>query len=67
MVLSKTPGLLRDRTYAARLYPPERLCLLRQAGLVNLKVHRRVLVYQPDTGREYGLATHRTLAMTTKE
>jgi D-alanine-D-alanine ligase len=68
MVLSKTQGLLRDRTYAERLYPPERLCtILRQAGLVNLKVHRRALVYKPNTGTDYGLATHRTLVTATKE
>ena len=45
MVLSKTQGRLRDRTYAERLYPPERLCTaLREAGPVNLKVHRRAQV-----------------------
>jgi D-alanine-D-alanine ligase len=67
MVLSKTRGLLRDRTYAERLYAPERLCvLLCEAGLVNLKVHSKALVYNPDTGTDYGLATQRTLVTATK-
>lgn len=68
MVLSKTQGLLRDRTYAERLYSPERLrAELRAAGFSHPKVHRKALVYNPDTGTDYGLAAHRTLVTATTE
>jgi D-alanine-D-alanine ligase len=67
MVLSKANGLLRDRTYAERLYAPERLCtLLREAGCVRPKVHCNAFVYNSDTGTDYGLATHRTLVTAVK-
>lgn len=67
VVFSKTQGLLRDRTYAERLYSPERLrTLLRAVGFVNPKVHRKAFVFNPDTGTDYGLATHRTLITATK-
>jgi D-alanine-D-alanine ligase len=62
MVLSKTEGLVRDRTYAERLYHPERLrTLLREVGFVNPRVHRQAFVYSPDETTDYGLAAHRTL------
>lgn len=67
VVLSKTQGLLRDRTYAERLYSLERLrALLREAGFPHPKVHRKALIYDPDTGTDYGVATHRTLITATK-
>jgi D-alanine-D-alanine ligase len=67
VVLSKTQGLLRDRTYVERLYSPERLrTLLRAVGFVNAKVRRKAFIYNPDTGTDYGLATHRTLITATK-
>jgi D-alanine-D-alanine ligase len=62
MVLSKTGGLLRDRTYAERLYVPERLrALLREAGFVQITMQPNAFVYSPDDGTDYGIATHRTL------
>ena len=62
-----TRGLLRDHTYAERLYQPERLCTVRrEAGLIHAKVHQQALVYKPDTGTDYGLATHRILITATK-
>jgi D-alanine-D-alanine ligase len=67
MVLSKANGLVRDRTYAERLYSPERLrSLLKEAGLVSPKVYRKAFVYDENTGTDYGLATHRTLVTALK-
>lgn len=68
MVLSKTEGLLRDRTYAERLYHPEHLCmLLQEVGFVNPQVHRDMFIYDPNDGRYYGIATHRMLITVSKE
>ncbi len=62
MVLSKTKGLLRDRTYAERFYPPERLCtLLREAGFTAPEVRPNAFVFNADENTDYGLATHRML------
>jgi D-alanine-D-alanine ligase len=67
MVLSKTRGLLRDRTYAERLYAPEQLrTLLPEVGLVNPRVHRKAFVHNADNGTDYGLAAHRILITATK-
>lgn len=67
MVLSKTTGLIRDRTYGERLYAPEQLrALLREVGFATSKVHRKAFVYNPETGTDYGLATHRTLVTALK-
>jgi D-alanine-D-alanine ligase len=67
MVLSKTKGLLRDRAYAERLYRPDRLhAMLEAVGFDNHKIHDNVLIYEPDDGRDYGLATHRMLITVTK-
>ena len=60
MVLSKSSGLLRDRGYAERLYPPEQLReLLQRAGLHQFQVHPDAFIHDPDDNTDYGLATHR--------
>ena len=67
MVLSKANGLLRDRTYAERLYHPDALCaLLQDAGFTAPQVHRNAFIYDPSDGTDYGLATHRMLITATK-
>ena len=67
LVLSKTKGLLRDRTYAERFFRPERLCLLlKEAGFVDPTLQPNTFVFSPDDGRDYGLATHRMLVTGTK-
>jgi D-alanine-D-alanine ligase len=67
MVLSKTKGLLRDRTYAERLYHPERLVtLLQTAGFAPPTITPNAFVFESDDATDYGLATHRMLVTTTK-
>ncbi len=68
MVLSKKQGLLRDRTYAERLYRPETLCnLLLAAGFVEPEVRSNAFVHNPEEGTDYGLATHRMLVTVTRD
>ena len=67
MVLSKASGLLRDRSYAERLYPPERLRqLLAEADLVSPTFHPNAFVLQVGDGADYGMATHRTVITATR-
>jgi D-alanine-D-alanine ligase len=67
VVLSKTTGLVRDRTYAERLYTPEGLrALLADVGFGDLVIQRGALVYTPDDEKDYGLATNRMLVTATK-
>ncbi len=67
MVLSKTKGLLRDRTYAERFYHPERLSmLLKTAGFAPPTITPNAFVFDSDDDTDYGLATHRMLVTTTK-
>lgn len=67
VVLSKTTGLVRDRTYAERLYTPEGLrALLVDVGFGDLVIQRGALVYTPDDEQDYGLATTRMLVTATK-
>ena len=67
VVLSKTKGLLRDRTYAERLYTREHLLsLLREAGFVRPTVKPNAFVFNPENGTDYGIATHRMLITATK-
>jgi D-alanine-D-alanine ligase len=62
VVLSKTTGLLRDRTYAERLYSPEHLCaLLAEVGFVDAQVRPSSLCHSPADGTDHGLATNRML------
>ncbi len=60
LVVSKTQGLLRDRTYAERLYPPERLrTILHKSGLRQMQHHPEAFVFTATNGTDYGIATHR--------
>lgn len=67
MVISKSRGLLRDRTYAERLYTQERLqTLLQAAGLVGIEVQPDAFVLQSENGIDYGNAAHRMLITASK-
>jgi D-alanine-D-alanine ligase len=67
MVLSKASGVLRDRTYAERLYSAESLLkLLSEVGFVDVNVQHNAFVHQPDADTDYGLATNRMLVTATK-
>jgi D-alanine-D-alanine ligase len=67
MVLSKASGLLRDRTYAERLYSAESLQkLLSEVGFVDVNVHHNAFVHQPNSNTDYGLATNRMITTATK-
>jgi D-alanine-D-alanine ligase len=67
MVLSKSQGLLRDRGYAERLYPTERLLLLlKEAGFTDAAVRPNAFVFSPEDATDYGLATHRMLVTAVK-
>ncbi len=67
LVLSKTKGLLRNRTYAERLYSEDHFrTLLREAGFVRLTVQPNAFVFNPDNGIDYGIATHRMLITAAK-
>ncbi len=67
MVLSKRAGLIRDRTYAERLYQPHQLRrLLHDAGLQNFQNHPDAFVHDPDANSNLGLATHRMIVTVTK-
>lgn len=62
MVISKRQGLLRDRTYAERLYTQERLqTLLSEAGFTSIAVQPNAFVLQAENGTDYGIAAHRML------
>jgi D-alanine-D-alanine ligase len=62
MVLSKRTGLLRDRTYAERLYSADSLrTLLSEVGFVGINVQHNAFVHNPNAGMDYGLATNRML------
>jgi D-alanine-D-alanine ligase len=67
MVLSKASGLLRDRTYAERLYSAEDLHkLLSEVGFVDVNVQHNAFVHQPNADTDYGLATNRMITTATK-
>jgi len=67
MVLSKSKGLLRDRTYTERLYSQESLHnILLEVGFTDVKAHNDLFVHNPDNDTDYGLATHRLLITATK-
>jgi D-alanine-D-alanine ligase len=67
MVLSKTTGLVRDRSYAERLYSPECIrALLSAVGFSNIVVQQQAFVHHPDAKADYGLATTRMLVTARK-
>jgi D-alanine-D-alanine ligase len=67
LVLSKTTGLIRDRTYAERLYAPDCLRrLLDEAGLGNAVIRPNAFVFESEDKTDYGIATHRMLITAVK-
>jgi len=62
VVLSKLKGIIRDCTYAIRLYePPALSSLLEQVGFINLKLHTD---FSPHGSKgDYGFMNHRILAI----
>ena len=67
LVLSKATGLLRDRTYAERLYSPEAIHhLLTAVGFRDIVIQQGAFVYDPDHDTDYGLATNRMLVTAVK-
>lgn len=67
MVLSKATGLVRDRTYAGRLYRPQCLRTLPlQVGFFDVEVGYNIFVHHPDADIDYDLATNRMLIIATK-
>lgn len=67
LVVSKTAGLVRDRTYAERLYSTAGIRqLLHETGFDNVVIHQGAFVYDPDQGTDYGLATNRMLVTARK-
>lgn len=68
MVLSKTTGLVRDRTYAERLYTPEQLSrLLLDHGFGDIRILPKAFVHTPEEGKDYGLATNRMLVIAIRQ
>lgn len=67
MVISKLKGLLRDRTYAERLYTQERLrALLDEVGFASIEVRPDAFVLNPESDTDYGIAAHRMLITASK-
>src|SRR5712691_7174341 len=67
LVLSKATGLLRDRTYAERLYSPEAIRrLLTAVEFRDIMIQQGAFVYDPDHHTDYGLATNRMLVTAVK-
>lgn len=63
MVLSKDKGLLRDRTYAVRLYSPEQVReLFETAGFREIKVYTDISALKKDEDKDYGFMNHRIIA-----
>ena len=61
MVLSRQKGLIRDRTYAVRLYDSQTLAsLLNQVGFNQVKVHTNFSPHQSDG--DYGFMNNRMIA-----
>ncbi len=67
LVLSKTAGLVRDRTYAERLYSTADIRqLLHDVGFDQVTMHQNAFVHDPDHDTDYGLATNRMLVTARK-
>ena len=61
MVISKQDGLIRDRTYAVRLYEPQALAsLLEAAGFDHIKIHTDFSPHRSEG--DYGFMNRRMLA-----
>jgi len=62
MVISKQEGLIRDRTYAVRLYEPQTLLsLLETTGFSHIKIHTDFSPHR--FGGDYGFMNKRMLAV----
>ena len=67
MVLSKRTGVLRDRTYAERLYSHDQIStLLQEVGFEKIETRCDILGYTPDSSTDYGLATNRMVVTAMK-
>jgi len=65
MVLSKSFGLVRDRTYSIRVYTPELLAsLLSETGFADVRVHTDFSFKSDDT--DVGFMNHRMLGIARK-
>jgi D-alanine-D-alanine ligase len=66
IVLDKTQGLIRDQTYAIRLYDADSLpILLERAGFKRIKIHSDFSPHQKDG--DYGFMNSRLIATGQKE
>jgi D-alanine-D-alanine ligase len=66
IVLDKTRGLIRDQTYAIRLYDASSLsALLEQAGYAQIKIHTNFSPHPKDD--DYGFMNNRMIATAQKE
>lgn len=66
MVISKEQGLIRDRTYAMRVYEPESLSnLVEEAGFRGTSLHRDFSVRRD--GADCGFMNHRIMITARKE
>jgi D-alanine-D-alanine ligase len=62
LVLSKKDGMIRDRTYAVRLYEPRTLCsLLKATGFRQVKIHTDFSPHRFEG--DYGFMNRRMLAV----
>jgi D-alanine-D-alanine ligase len=60
MVISKSKGLIRDRTYSIRLYGPNSLAaLVEEAGFIGIKVKTEFAPHKNDC--DYGFMNHRMI------
>jgi len=65
MVISKTRGLIRDRTYSIRLYGPDSLAaLVREAGFTGVNVETEFASHKNDGDR--GFMNHRMIVTAQK-
>jgi D-alanine-D-alanine ligase len=64
-VISKSKGLIRERTYFTRLYSPEKIeKLLKKAGFTSVLVQKNFM--NRSTGEDYGCMTNRMVVLTKK-
>jgi ubiquinone/menaquinone biosynthesis C-methylase UbiE len=65
IVISKSKGLIRDRTYSIRLYGPDSLAaLVAEAGFTGIKVKTEFAPHKNDG--DYGLMNHRMIVTAQK-
>lgn len=65
MVISKSKGLIRDRTYSIRLYEPDSLAaLVEEAGFTGINVKTEFAPHK--NGGDYGFMNHRMIVTAQK-